>query len=161
MSEFLMFLVDLGLVVGVSAFAVVARGRVSGRLAAGVYALLTGVGLLLLPMQGWEVARTDNAFLGLYLIALLVLILGVVVTVGAVLRLRAEPRSRPVPALLAALVAAALALGLLAVRGPGAWATGSGQFGMDDNAVDVALGLAAYFAGRRLGGAEVRPGSAA
>ena len=62
MAESVMFLVDLGLVVGAGALGLVVRGQVSSRLAAGLYVLLTGVGLLLVPMLGWEVARTDNAF---------------------------------------------------------------------------------------------------
>ena len=160
MTEFVIFLVDLGLVMVASGVAVVSPGRMASLLADGVYALLTGVGLLVLPIASWDVARTDNAFLGLYLIGVFAVILGGALILRALLRLRSEPRREIRPALLVGVVGTVVALGLLAVRGPGAWATGSGQFGLDVVVIDVLIGVAVYFAARRLAGVEARPESA-
>ena len=54
--------------------------------------------------------------------------------------------------LLAGLVAAALAVGWLVLRGPGAWATGSGQFGLDVMAITVVLVAAAAAVAHRAAG---------
>ena len=156
MTEFVIFLLDLGLVVGASAVAVVAPGRMSSMLAAGLYALLTGVGLIALPVASWDVAHTDNAFLGLYLIGVFGMILGVILLLRALVRLRWEPRSQAGRAVGVGLATTALGLGLLAVRGPGAWATGSGQFGLDVVVVDILLGVAAFLVARRPAGVAAR-----
>jgi len=151
MPEALLFVVDLALVLAAGGFALT-RSSVAGRLAAGLYSLVTGLALWLVPAAAWEVARTDNAFLGLYLLALLALGLGAALVVMAALRLRGRAR-RPavlVPAAWPAAVAAAAAVALLAVRGPAAWATGSGQFGLDVVVIDVALGVAAFVVASRL-----------
>ena len=155
MTEFVIFLVDLGLVVAASAVAVVVYGRMSSLLATGLYALLTGVGLIVVPIASWDVARTDNAFLGLYLIGVFAVILGAILLLRALLRLRWEPRRRPGQAVGVGLVAAVVALGVLAVRGPGAWATGSGQFGLDVVVAGVLVGVATFIAARRLARREV------
>lgn len=152
MTEFVIFLIDLALVIGASIIALVARTTAAARLAVGLYGLVTGVGLILVPLVGWEVARSDNAFLGLYLIALLAFVFGAVLTLRGALGLRLELRfSKVLGPAAVALLAGAIALALLVVRGARAWATGSGQFGLDVIAIDVALGVGAYFAGRAFG----------
>src|SRR5215472_10902122 len=145
MTEGAIFLGELALVLGVGVLGVLAGGSLSGSLAAGLYGLVTGLLLLIVPMLAWEVARTDNAFLGLYLIGLLAALFGAFLTVRAAVRLRARPSRGVIPtAVTAAVVTAGLAAALLVVRGPGAWRTGSGQFGLDVVLADVALALAAY-----------------
>jgi hypothetical protein len=152
MSEATIFLIDLALLAGAGVLALAAGSSAGGSLASGLYALVTGVLLVFVPYLAWEVARTDNAFLGLSLIGVLTAALGAVLAVRALVR-RGAGRSRGA-ALTAAGVAAAaavVALALLLARGPDAWRTGSGQFGLDVAAVDVALGVATYFAADRLG----------
>ncbi len=151
MSEMVIFLVDLALVVVACVIDLIAASG-AGRLAAGVDAVVTGAGLLVLPPLAWEAARTDNAFLGLYLIGLLAVLLGAALAVTALLRLRGGTDPGRVLAIGGGtgLGAALLALAWLLVRGPGAWATGSGQFGLDVVAVAVVLGAAAHLAASRL-----------
>ena len=152
MTEGTIFLAELAVVVGVVVLALVGAASPGGSLAAGLYALVTGVLLVLVPYLGWDVARTDNAFLGLYLIGLLAAVAGAVLAGRALVRARAGWNRRTVVAAAGtAAVAAVLALALLVVRGPGAWRTGSGQFGLDVIVVDVALGLAVYLVAARLG----------
>ena len=152
MSEFVVFLVELALLALAAGVAVAVGSHAGGRLAAGTYTLVTGCGLVVVPLLAWEVARTDNAFLGLYLIGILAVLLGIGLAVAALVRLRSEGQfgQRAGAAAGAGLVAAVVALAWLAVRGPGAWATGTGQFGLDVIVVAIVLGLAAYLAGRRL-----------
>lgn len=153
MTEGAIFLGELVLVFGVGMLGVVAGGSVSGSLAAGLYGLATGVLLVLVPVLGWEIARTDNAFLGLYLIGLLAASFGAFLTVRAALRLRVRRIPGVIPtAVTASVVTAGLAAVLLIARGPGAWRTGSGQFGLDVIVADVALALAAYLMAVRLRG---------
>jgi hypothetical protein len=157
MTEGAIFLVELALVVGVGILGVLAGGSVSGSMAAGLYGLVTGVLLLVVPMLAWEVARTDNAFLGLYLIGLLAVLFGAFMTVRAALRLRGQPSRGGIPtAVTAAVVTAGLAAVLLVVRGPDVWRTGSGQFGLDVIVADVVLALAAYLMAVRLRSGESR-----
>ena len=110
-----------------------------GLLATGLYAIAVGVGLTLLPQLLWERARSDNAFLGLLL------------TVGGGLGLRDRPRpgARAVRALLVAAGGAALSGLLLALRGPGAWQIGSGQFGFEIILACVVIGAAVFALARR------------
>jgi hypothetical protein len=154
MTEFVIFLVDLALLVIAGGLAIRLGANPDGRLAAGLYAVVIGAGLLLVPLLGWEVARTDNAFLGLYLIALLAVALGAGLAIAALLALRRGASSGQALAVSAGVgvVAAALALVWLTVRGPGAWATGSGQFGLDVVVVAVVLGVAAHVVATRLAG---------
>lgn len=157
MTEGATFLGELILVLAVGVLGVLAGSSVSGSLAAGLYGLATGFVLLVVPMLAWEVARTDNAFLGLYLIGLLAVLFGAFLTVRAAVRLRARRGRGVIPtAVTAAVVTAGLAAVLLVVRGPGAWRTGSGQFGLDIIVADVALALAAYLMAVRLGSGESR-----
>ncbi len=151
MSETTIFLLELVVVMGMGVLAAIGGASPSRSLAAGLYALVTGALLVLVPYLTWEVARTDNAFLGLYLIGLLAAMFGALLTVRALVQPQAWWSRRAILAAGAtAAVTAALALVLLVVRGPGAWRTGSGQFGLDVIVVDAALGLAAYFAAARL-----------
>jgi hypothetical protein len=155
MNEGVIFVVELVLL-GAAGLAAAGASSASGRLAAGLHAAVTGAGLLLIPLLGWEAAHTDNAFLGLYLIAILAVLLGVALSVVAVLRLRGSPaRPRAAAAAIGA-VAAILALAWLTLRGPGAWVTGSGQFGLDVILVALGLGVIAYLAGQRIAG-NTRP----
>lgn len=157
MTEGGIFLADVALVAGAGLLALAAGVSGSGRLAAGLYGIATGATFVVLPALEWDVARTDNAFLGLYFVALLAVLLGVVLTGRAVFGGRAQLRGRGVAAALgAAAVASGLALLLLAVRGPDAWRTGSGQFGLDVVAACVALGAAAYFGADRLARGRAR-----
>jgi hypothetical protein len=157
MTEGAIFLGELILVLAVGVLGVLAGGSVTGSLAAGLYGLATGLLLLAVPMLGWEVARTDNAFLGLYLLGLLAVLFGAYLTVRAAVRVRGLRRRGVIPtAVTAAVVPAGLAVVLLVVRGPGAWRTGSGQFGLDVVIADVALALAAYLMAWRLGRGESR-----
>jgi hypothetical protein len=152
MSEATIFLIDLALLAGAGVLALAAGSSAGGSLASGFYALVTGVLLVFVPYLAWEVARTDNAFLGLSLIGVLAAALGAVLAVRALVR-RGAGRSRRAVLTAAGVAAAAavVALALLLARGPDAWRTGSGQFGLDVIAVDVALGVTAYFAADRLG----------
>jgi hypothetical protein len=151
MNEAGVFLADLALVAAAGLLALADGASASGRLAAGLYGLAMGATLLLVPALTWEVARTDNAFLGLYFIALLAAGFGVLLAARAAFRRRARPDLRGlVTAVAAAVFASGLALLLLRVRGPGAWRTGSGEFGLDVILADVALGAAAYLLASRL-----------
>ena len=157
MTEFAIFLAELVLLLVAAGLAAALPARPGARLAAGVYWLATGVGLCAVPLAAWDVARTDNAFLGLYLLGALAALLGAGLTAAGLVALRDDPRrgSTALRAAAAALGAVALALGWLALRGPGAWATGSGQFGLDVAAVWLLLAGAAYAVGGRLGRPEL------
>ena len=90
-------LIDLALVIAARLIALVARTPAPAGLAVGLYGLLIGVGLIVVPLVGWEAARSDNAFLGLYLIALLAFLFGAVLTLRAALRLRGGASVRQGP----------------------------------------------------------------
>src|SRR2546430_6208006 len=141
--ESVFFLIDLVLVAaaGVVAFVVGRRSggrRASGLLTTGIYWLAIAIVLAVVPVASWPRARTDNAFLGLYLIAIVALVIGVPAVWAGVRRLERPvgPRGLGLAVLVAA-VGVALACVALLVRGPEAWQTGSGQVGLGVGAFDI------------------------
>jgi uncharacterized membrane protein YhaH (DUF805 family) len=145
--ESVFFLVDVVTVAvaGVVALTVVRRSggrRAVGALATGIYWLAIAILLAVVPVAAWPRARTDNAFLGLYPIAIVALVVGVVAAWAGVRRLRRSVGSPGLaPAALVAAVGLVLASAVLLARGPDAWQTGSGQFGLD--VVGLAVVIAA------------------
>ena len=148
--EFVFFLLDLVLVAaaGVAAFVVGRRSgerRASGLLASGIYWLAIAIVLWVVPTASWARARTDNAFLGLYPIAIVAFVIGVPAVWAGVRRLSRSvgPRGLALAGLVAA-VGVALACVVLLARGPEAWQTGSGQFGLDVVALDVLIAIGVF-----------------
>jgi hypothetical protein len=168
MDEGLVFLLDLLLLGAGSVLACAAlvafggaRRNAPALLPLGLYTLVAGIALTLVPQLLWERARTDNAFLGHVLFTLLLVPVGLLLLIaGAVtLRGRGQPWAIAGRGLLLALAASALMMAVLAARGPGIWQTGSGQFGLDVIAITVAIGATLFVLGRRLGRAPAGPAS--
>jgi hypothetical protein len=165
-TEQLIFLLDLLLLGTGSLLACVslvafggARRNAPALLPLGLYTLVAGLALFLLPQFLWQRARTDNAFLGQAVFTLLLVPVGLLlVIVGARAgRGKDQPWTAIVRPILLVCAGTAVLLTILVLRGPGAWQTGSGQFGLDVIAVTVAIGVAIYFLGRRQGGATAKP----
>ena len=157
--EGVFFLLDVALVVGggVLAFATLfifggARRNALALVVVGCYMVSAGVALSAIPMVYWPVARQDNAFLGHFMLTFLALAIGGVLLAAGLLSLEAGRRAR---ALAVGLVQSLLGLvpfvALLIARGPDAWRTGSGQFGLDVIAAGVAIGAVLFFVARRQG----------
>ena len=168
MDEGLVFLLDLlllGAGSGLACAALVAFGgtrrNAPALLPLGLYTLVAGLALTLVPPLLRERARTDNAFLGHVLFTLLLAPVGLLLLIASAVALRGRGQAGPLVGrgLLLALAGAALMIAVLAARGPGAWQTGSGQFGLDVIAVSVAIGATLFVVGRRLGGAPAGPAS--
>lgn len=127
-------------------------------LAGGLYALANGVGVVLLPQMLWEVARTDNAFLGLFAFGLILVPAGLVlILVGGIGTWRRERLWRSGgPAMVIGVVGIAMSLGLLAARGPEPWQTrivdapGAGTFGFYIILAGLIVGGAVFFTARAL-----------
>jgi hypothetical protein len=164
--EGLFFLLELvmisvaGLVacVGLVACGGLARNR-AGLFAFGLYLLVFGAGLSLLPQLLWPVARTDNAFLGQFALSFLLLLVGLILTIASGVSLARRGHAWPIAgrAGLRAAVGVLLGLGLLVVRGPEPWQTrdtdafGSGTFGFDVVVASVVIGALVFATGRNLG----------
>jgi hypothetical protein len=139
----------------------VSRNR-AGLLALGVYLLVFGVGLSLLPQLLWPVARTDNAFLGQFPLSLLLLLFGLILTITAGVSLARRGQAWPIAgrALLLAVAGVVFSLGLLIARGPVPWQTrdtdlfGAGTFGFDIIVASVVIGVLVFAIGRNVGRRE-------
>jgi hypothetical protein len=153
--ESIFFLVDVVIVAvaGVVALTVARRSggrRAVGALATGIYWLAIAILLAVVPFLAWPRARTDNAFLGLYPIAIVALVVGVVAAWVGVRRLGRSVGSPLVaPAALVAAVGVVLAAVVLLARGPDAWQTGSGQFGLDIVGLAVVIAAAVFVIAQR------------
>ena len=150
--EGVFFLLDVALVGGggMLAFATLfafggARRNALALVVAACYMLSAGVVLSVIPMVYWPVARQDNAFLGHFMLTFLALAIGGVLLAAGLLSLEAGRRMR---ALAAGLVQSLLGLvpfvALLIALGPGAWRTGSGQFGFHVIAARGAMGAVLF-----------------
>jgi hypothetical protein len=157
MNEALIFLLDLALIgaggAGACAALVAvgaARRHAPALLALGLYAVVAGVALTLAPQLLWERARSDNAFLGHVAFTLVLTPVGLLLVVAGARALRGRDRGRQTAgrAILLALAGSALMLAILAARGPGAWQTGSGQFGLDVIGATVVIGAIVFVVGR-------------
>jgi hypothetical protein len=130
-----------------------------GLLALGIYMIGYGLGLSLIPQLRWPVARTDNAFLGQFMLSLVLLGFGLILAASAAVSLvrHAQLSSAAGRALVLAAVGLVLSLVLLIVRGPEPWQTrptdafGSGTFGFDIIMASVAIGVLVLVIGRRTG----------
>jgi hypothetical protein len=161
-----LFILELALIVAgcAAAFASLfsfggaARNRV-GLLALGLYLLAFGAGVTLIPQLFWPVAREDNAFLGQFLLSLLLVPTGLILTIlDGVQVVRQGQAGQPATrALLFAAGGTVLSLGLIALRGPEPWQTrptdtwDSGTFGFAIIAASIVIGIAVFFAARSSG----------
>ncbi len=170
MTEQLIFLLDLlilgtGSTLACAALAAFggARRNATALLPLGLYALIAGLALFLAPQFLWERARTDNAFLGQAAFTLLLVPVGLTLAIAGARAIRgnAQPWAAIVRPILLVGAGTAAMLATLVLRGPGAWQTGSGQFGLDVIAATVAIGAAIFFLGRRQGDRPAKPANTA
>lgn len=164
MNESLIFLLDLLLLGTGGALACAAlvafggaRRNATALLPLGLYTLLAGITLFLVPQLLWARARTDNAFLGQAAFTLILTPLGLLLTIGGARAGRSQdhPWQTIVRPILLVSGGIALLLIVLVLRGSGAWQTGSGQFGLDIILVAVAIGAIIFALGRRSEAASI------
>ncbi len=168
MNEALIFMLDLLLLGTGGILACVAlvafggaRRNAPALLSLGLYALIAGVALFLVPQLLWERARTDNAFLGHALFTLMLVPVGLLLTIAGARSWQGkeQPWASIVRPILLVGTGTALMLIYLVLRGPGAWQTGSGQFGLDIIVATVATGAAIFSLGRRQDAAPAKRAS--
>lgn len=162
--EFLYFLFDLALIVTGSVALLASLILFGGAdrnaravVAVACYMILTGPVITVAPEARWPVARQDNAFIGNILLTTLEAIAGLALLTTALIATPRGQRLRTVArGILPALAGAATFTAILLARGPGAWRTGSGQFGADVIVANVLLGAFLFVLMRR-GPAPLKP----
>lgn len=155
--EAIFFLIDIALItlaslsLSVSLVLFGGAGRnARAVVAVACYMVVAGLALSAVPLLLWPVARQDNAFIGNIMLSLVAVVVGSVLLIAGLLRTSRGQRAHGVArGALLGIAGAAIFTGLLLLRGPGAWRSGSGQFGVDVILVGLAVGAILFALTRR------------